>query len=140
MITTGLLSVAQLCNHGYSALFKEHTLVVHNSNKTIILEGVRDPATRMWIVQIQETTPDASCNTIILKHTTKTDLAQFMHGALGFPVKTTLTRVICSEFLSTFPELSVPLVRKYLPKSAETRNRHLDQERRNLQSTKPEEA
>lgn len=140
MTTTDLLSISQLCDHGCSALFKEHTLVVLNINETVILEGVRDPATYMWIVQIQETTTDASCSAIILKYTTKANLAQFMHGALRFPVETTLIKAIDSKFLSTFPGLTTPLVKKYPPKSAETIKGHLDHERKNLQSTKSEEA
>ena len=137
MTTTGLLSIDQLCNHGYSTLFKEHTLVVRNSNKIVILKGVRDPATCMWIFQIQETTTDASCNAIILKDTTKANLAQFMHGALGFPVKSTLVKAIDSEFLSTFPGLTTPLVKKYLPKSAETIKGHLDDERKIFNQRNP---
>ena len=40
------------------------------------------------------------------------------------------------RFLSTFPGLTKQLVKKHLPKSETTVKGHMDQERKNLQSTK----
>ena len=77
-----------------------------------------------------------TCNAIILSETTKKDLAQFHHAPLGFPVKSTFLNAIDAGFLASFPGLNKKLVTKHLPKSITSHCGHMDQERKNLQSTK----
>ena len=59
-----------------------------------------------------------------------------MSGALFNPSKSTLLRAIRKEHLSSFPGLTTNLISKHLPKQVATSKGHLDQEFRNLWSTK----
>ena len=76
----------------------------------------------------------------MLSDTTKRDLAQFHHSSLGFPVPSTLLKAIAAGFLSSLAGLTPQLVKKHLPKSIHTGKGHMDQERKNLQSTKRSKA
>ena len=144
MTTTGLLSIGQLCDHGCTATFSRHRLVIRNSANDIILIGRRIPrgeedyTNGMWLIQIDKTTrqPTVSightANAVILAETTKADLAKLHHASLGFPAPSTLCDAIDRGFLSSFPGLTKQLVKKHLPKSIQTVKGHLDQERQNL--------
>jgi hypothetical protein len=92
----------------------------------------------MWVVELTDNQPSIlpSCNAVILAETTKADLARLHHASLGFPVKSALLNAINKGFLTTFPGLDANLITKHLPKSEPTVKGHLDQERKNLQSTK----
>ena len=99
----------------------------------------------MCMVQLGEqtrphTTLPPTCNAIMLSDTTKKYLAQFHHASLGSPVPSTLFKAIDAGFLSSFPRLTTQLVKKHLPKSIQTGKVHMDQERKNLQSTKRSKA
>ena len=142
MNTTGLLSIGQLCDHDCTAIFSRTRLIIRNKENEIILIGRRDPyiTNGMWIVNLDDNAPKQNmlntCNAIILSDTTKKDLAQFHHASLGFPVKSTVIQAIDAGFLSSFPGMNKKLITKHLPKSMTTYRGHLDQERKNLQSTK----
>ena len=93
----------------------------------------------MWMVQVKDDIQNASLihksNAIILADTTKKDLAQFHHAALGSPSKSTLLAAIDKSFLASFPELTRKLISKHLPKREAMVKGHLDQERKNLQTS-----
>ena len=65
------------------------------------------------------------------------ELIAFSHAALFSPVLSTLEYALRSNFIIHFPGLTVPLLRKYPPKSLATAKGHLDQIRKNIRSTKP---
>jgi len=64
----------------------------------------------------------------------------FLHGALGFPPISTLRRAIVAGYLLSFPDLTEKSISK-LPTQDTTILGHIDQKRKNFQSTKakPEE-
>ena len=142
MKTSGLLSIGQLCDAGCTATFTQTTLTVKNKHGEVIITGHRNyiHGNKMWIVHMTHDNPTMpasnTCNAIVLSDTTKKDLATLHHASLGFPVKSTLINAIDRGFLSTFPGLNKKLVSKHLPKVETTVKGHLDQERKNLQSTK----
>ena len=68
---------------------------------------------------------------------TQTDLAIFHHATLGAPKTSTMIKAIDKGFLTTFPRLTSPLIKKHLPPAVETAQGHLDQQRQHLQSTQP---
>ena len=76
-------------------------------------------------------------NVILRKDKTKSDLAQFHHGSLFSPVMSTMVQAIKNNHLTTWPGLSAKLITKNLPPVLATAKGHLNQERQNIQSTKP---
>ena len=73
-------------------------------------------------------------NIILRKDKTKSELIQYFHGSLLWPLKDTFKNAIQSQFLSSFPELT-PSLLFHLPPSAITAQGHMRQEFKNLQST-----
>ena len=71
------------------------------------------------------------------KTTTKNDLIKFFHAACFFPTKQTLLAAIKNGNFLTWPGFTYENVNKYLDNSIVTNMSHLQQERQNLQSTKP---
>jgi hypothetical protein len=62
---------------------------------------------------------------------------QFLHAACGSPVPSAWITAINNGHFATWPGLTADLVRKHLPKSTATVKGHLNQQRKNLRSTKP---
>ena len=59
-----------------------------------------------------------------------------MHASLFSPSESTLIQAINNNQLTTWPELTASNIRRHLPKSTATVLGHLDQQRKNLRSTK----
>ena len=76
-------------------------------------------------------------NVILHKDTTKSDLAQFHHGALFSPVTSTISESIKNNHFITWPGLSEKLIIKHLPPILATAKGHQNQEQQRIQSTKP---
>ena len=86
MKTTGLLSIGQLCDHVYTAIFYKHQLIIRNKQGDIIIIGHRVPMgdndymSGMWMVNIHQNIQPSSflhsSNAIILADTAKMDLAK----------------------------------------------------------------
>ena len=127
MKTAGLLSIGQLCDHGYTATFSQYRLVIRNSANDIILIGQRIPkgelnyTNGMWIVQMDNNTktPTTSmlhtANAVVLASTTQADLAKLHHASLGFPSSSTLCDAIDRGFLASFPGLTTKVVKNTFP-------------------------
>ena len=75
-------------------------------------------------------------NGVLKLDKTKAELAQYLSSALLSPAKSTLLWAINNNHLITFPGLISSLISKHLPKSVVTSKGHLDQEFKNLRSTK----
>ena len=72
------------------------------------------------------------------KNSTKTELAQYLHGCCFSPTKSTFINAIKNGNFSTWPGLTENLISK-MPPSPNTAKGHLNQEMANLQSTKIKE-
>ena len=75
-------------------------------------------------------------NGIIRQKQTKQYLAEYLSAACFSPPKSTLLCAIKNNHFTSWPGMTSELISKHLPKSISTEKGHLDQERRNLQSTK----
>lgn len=154
-----LLSIGQLCNHGYTAHFTATTVVISKSGRPNIV-GQRQPATGLWTIPVTATTPRttttvpvlvpvpvpvplaftpptvaaAACN--VYASTNKSDLVQFYHQSCCSPTVGTWTDAIDKGFFATWPGLTSELVRKHLPKSVATVKGHQRQQFKNVRSTK----
>jgi hypothetical protein len=62
---------------------------------------------------------------------------KWLHAVCGYPVKSTWMKAIKAGNFHGWPLLSATNVLKYYPETAETPKGHLNQNRRNVRSTKP---
>ena len=147
LATGSLLSIGQLCDDDCIALFSKYHLKILKNNK-VIIEGRRND-NGLWDVplhkpttQTQHSTVDTHipmANGIIRQNQTKKELAQYLSASLLAPANSTLLRAIRRKHLISWPGLTTQLITKHLPKSLATAKGHLDQESKNLQSTKIDE-
>jgi hypothetical protein len=138
-----LISVGLLCDHGCRAIFDSTTVEIWYQN-TIILNGQRDPITKLWTIPLSSQ-PATNHRSPLFEHqalsayhtTNQTELIAFLHAACGSPVPSTWTKAIDNGHFATWPGLTSDLVRKQLPKSIATVKGHLNQQRKNIRSTQP---
>ena len=97
------------------------------------MEGNRSEVNGLWYVELP--TAHQICNTVY-HASSQAELVKFLHGACFSPTISTFVGAIKAGYLKTWPGLTVPLVNKWLPKSMATAKGHLDQQRRNIRSTK----
>ena len=130
-----LLSIGQLCDVSCIATFDKATVVVRFGHK-IVTQGTRT-ANGLWTVKIELPKVTHVGNHLsTLETQTASDRIAFLHAAAGYPVLSTWIQAIEKGFYATWPGLTVQAVRRYLPKSIITTMGHLDQQRKNKQSTK----
>ena len=144
--SASLLSIGQLCDVGCSALFTKEALKIFNTSNDLILIGHRNPSDSLWGVNLsssQQSPPATatnptrnSINVIMCFDKTKAQLAMYYHACLGSPVVSTFLNAIKQGFLTTWPGLTVDLIKNHLPLSIPTAKGHLRQESQNLRSTK----
>jgi hypothetical protein len=142
-----LLSIGQLCDHGCTAIFNQDTVHIQKDNTTI-LQGQRNPTNGMWCINlphatdtviaspITNTTTNAARANNAIEHKTKAGLVAFLHAACFSPAASTFIQAIKAGFFTTWPGLTAELVSKHLPKSDATVKGHLDQQSKNVRSTK----
>jgi hypothetical protein len=75
-------------------------------------------------------------NAILRKDQSKPTLIQYLYACCGSPVVSTWKQAIKNGNFITWPGIDSVSIDKYLPKSLASAKGHLDQERKNLQSTK----
>ena len=147
---SSLLSLGQLCDDGCIVHLTKSTLHVFKNND-LILTGLRNPHDGLWDVPLPQHPPSVlhshrsspsstlsnpSCNVIIRKQTTKGDLAQYLHACAFSPAISTFLTAIKKGHFITWPGLTPALIKKHLPPSVFSAKGHLNQEMKNLQSTK----
>jgi hypothetical protein len=133
-LDTSLISVGQFCDAGCTTVFNQHKAEIIHNNK-IILTGTRSPP-GLWYYQLPTpTTADPPSANASIANTTAEHI-QFLHAAVFSPVTSTWIDTINNGHFTTWPGLTADAVRKHLPKSYASAQSHLDQSRKNLQSTK----
>ena len=147
LTTANLLSIGQLCDDGCIANFTKNEVKILKNNHTI-LQGKRNTSNGMWYVPIPRTSTHSSqvinaalhnkANIITKLHPTS-DLIRFLHAAAFSPAKSTWIKAVEKGFFSSWPGLTTAAINKYLPQSIHTAMGHLDQERKNLRSTKSDQ-
>ena len=110
-----------------------------------ILTGYREHKTRLWRVPLQNKEPEKADNdgnqriNAMIPDKTIGDTLQFLHQALFSPTKSTLLKAIKNGNLATWPMMTADNISKHLPQSEATSIGHMDQKRKNIRSTKPQE-
>ena len=144
-MASSLLSIGQLCDDGCIATFDREKVVIAKDN-AVILQGKRDPSTKLWMVDL-DCSPTMSplpgpnviqyaANAAIAQETVPERIA-FLHWCAGSPQLSTWCKAIDAGFFRSWPGLTSKLVRKHMPQSIPMIKGHLDQQRKNIKSTKP---
>jgi hypothetical protein len=159
---SSLVSIGMLCDAGCIATFSAANVTI-TMNGTIILEGTRTPASRLWQLDLEHpllppvpaTPPEqpptgpsllmaTDAPSRNLPHAanaafsaTPAELVAYAHTTLFSPALSTLTAAADNEQLTSFVGLTSALIRKYPPQSFPMVKGHLDQTQKNQRSTKP---
>ena len=144
-----LLSVGLLCDHGCTADFHKDVVTITLAGEPI-LQGFRSPTTQLWTVDLTPATPLPvlpSAPTLpsflqanaLLPSTSATiaNRVAFFHASLFSPTLSTWCAAIDAGHFSTWPSLTSAQVRRHPPPSVPMIKGHLNQQRANLNSTKP---
>jgi hypothetical protein len=141
---SSLVSLGQLCDDDCIAVLDKKTLKVFKSNECV-LQGARNRTDGLWDISLplpaSASTPSAppakpQANAIIRKDLSKTQLVQYLHGCCGSPVISTWKKAIRNGNFITWPGIDALSIDTHLPKSVASAKGHLNQERKNLQSTR----
>ncbi len=142
--SASLVSLGQLCDDGCIVTLTKSTLQVIKNNE-VIMTGHRNFNDGLWDIPLQQdqcpprppkSTIRHSVNVIINHHKTKSQLVKFLHAACFSPATSTFLRAFKNGNFITWPGLTEKLITKFLPTSEATIKGHLNQERKNQQSTK----
>jgi hypothetical protein len=139
LTNASLLSVGQLCDDDCTAIFDKCAMRIVKNGMTII-QGKRNLVDGLWDITLPLTplATVAVANAIIKKSTSHKELADYLYACCGSPPLRTFLRAIKNGNLITFPGICDIDFNKHLTKSIASAKGHLNQERKNLQTTKPE--
>ena len=129
-----LLPIGQLCDAGCIAIFDKHYLQIFKDER-LVLSGQRNKADGLWDVPFNNSS-NTKMNYIISKNKSKTELAQYLHGCAFSPTLKTLQDAVDKGNFISWPDIDDLNFQTLLSAPLATILGHLDQERKNLQSTK----
>jgi hypothetical protein len=139
-----LLSAAFLCDNGCEVIFKQTNVTIQLNTKTILTgycEGYCEQRTGLWRVKLDDQQKTINHNipghaNSIVPAGTIADTIKFLHMACFSPSTLTLLRAVEHGNFATWPMFTSNNIKKYLPKPEASAMGHLDQHRKNTQSTK----
>ena len=150
-----LLSIGQLCDDNCTAIFKRKHMKIYKDEDIQINElasplilGKRNNFDGLWdvpfhIPDLQRTLTGRSnkqqINYIIRRDKDKLELAKYLHACAYSPTISTFEKAIKNGNFITWPGIETLNFQKLLGTTLATELGHLDQERKNLQSTKVKE-
>jgi hypothetical protein len=142
MTNSLLISIGQLCDDDCVAALGKRKLQVFKRN-ACVLSGTRNKIDGLWDIALPISRPASTkpkaplqLNATIRKDVSKTNLAQCLHGCLGSPVVSTWKLAIANGNFITWPGIDTLSIDAHLPKNIASAKGHMDQERKNLQSTR----
>ena len=131
-----LLSIGQLCDAGYEVTFDyKHMHVILDGH--CVLHGEHSTTTRLWHVQPYCEPIHNHIAAAAFDSPNSAKLVAFAHATLFSPALSTLEKALQNGHLINFPGLTLSTLRKHPPRSLATIKGHLDQDRKNKQSTRP---
>jgi len=131
LTTLPLISIGRLCDAGCKVTFDVDSATVEYGGETV-LTGPRDPKSRLYHFDLQ---PAATCFGATTG-ASPADLVAFSHATLFSPALSTLERAIAKGYVTGFPGLTNATLKRHPPQSIAMHKGHLDQERKNLRSTR----
>jgi hypothetical protein len=144
-----IISIPVLCDNGCEIRLTAADITV-TKNGPPVMNGYRDTVTHLWRLKTHSPTPTPplppaqsgpthkthSVNALVPKGTI-TDMISFLHKAMFSPTTTTFLQAVKNGHLATWPGMAPENITKHLRKSIATALSHLDQEHKNISSTKP---
>jgi hypothetical protein len=134
-----LISIGQLCDTACNVTFDSSVVQVLHNDAVILMAGTRKPETKLWHLEL--TPPPAPPIRLhqangAIGSATPAELVAFAHATLFSLALSTLHTALAQGFISNFPGLTARTLRKFPPRSIAMVKGHLDQSRKNQQSTK----
>jgi hypothetical protein len=133
-----LVAAGPLCDAGCTIFLHQHGGTIQGPNMAPII--VERQHNGLWTIASPNPTitPGATANAAIhpSNHNTPADLVAFYHAALWSPTLATLKAAMQKQYLPPLPGLSLTTLKKYPPSLEATVMGHLDNRRKNTQSTK----
>ena len=95
----------------------------------------------MWRVNLTNKphpipTPTNQSSNTIMNKSSKLELHQFYHTTLFSLLKQTILQAIKNSYLSTWPNLTINIIKRHIHSSLVTSKVHMNQSRNNFSSTK----
>ena len=145
-----LISVGQLCDDGCTATFSKHGCTVYNKNKKPVLTGSRNPTTGLYeqdIIQRKNihqpryeipvpNQPTQQQSNATLPTKNLQEQIKYLHQCAFSPTIRTWIQAVKKGHFKTWPGITVETIKHYLLKLEATTLGHLDQQCKNIQSTK----
>ena len=145
-----LMGIGLICDAGFTVMFSEDKVVVHDATKCVILSGWRDPEVPPALLHFNlllspqdVPVPAATCQQASIGAYSVYDLpsvpalVRYLHARVGFPARDTWLRAIKVGNYATWPGLTYNNAAKYCPNTDETIMGHMVQTRQGVRSTKP---
>ena len=130
-----LLSIGQLHDDDCIAVFSKFKLRIYKQGN-LIFTGTCNWTDGLWDVVLPQY--QQSINVIIRRDKTKYELAEYLHKCAFSPSLSTFQKAISKGHFITWPGINDINFNKFITNTLPTAKGHLDQERANLQSTKPQ--
>ena len=152
---SSLMSVGRTADDGTVSIFTKDGVTVHKEQDVLItcngepiLIGVRDENGRYRIPLVQQNgqwqprKPSKKARQTLRQANSVYDLPsieqaiKWMHAVCGYPVKSTWLKAVKAGNFVGWPLLTAKNVSKYYPETDETPKGHMNQQRKNVRSTK----
>jgi hypothetical protein len=151
-----LLGIRILCKAGCVVTFTDETCEVR-FNKKLFLQGTKDPSTDLWTLPItpaaihtqrshlklgkdcidQKNPTPAAVAAFTHSMRTRANAVKYAHQSLSNPKLSTLLKALKQGFLEGCPNMTIPLVNKYLNASPATTKGHIKCPKKGIRSTMP---
>jgi hypothetical protein len=143
MTNLSLISIGQLCDDDCVAILDKRRLQVFKNNECILI-GPRNKTDGLWDIVLPllnasatlvEVRANQQVNAIICKDTSKTQLVTYLFGCCCSLKTSIWKKAIKNGNFITWPGVNNLSINVHLEGSVDSAKGHLDQERKNLQST-----
>ena len=132
--SASLITLGQLFDDDCVAILDKNEINIIKV-KTLILKGHRNKTDGLWDIPISRTVRHHAM-VIITKDKTKKELIQYFHGFCFRPTTINFLKAINDGNFLTWPGLNNKPLLEHMHPSIAASLGHMDQERKNLQSTK----
>ena len=146
LATGSLISIGKLCDDNCLELFSKYSFKILKNKKVVATEkrnknGLWDIPLSSISEHLSENVPTPNTSTpvangVLHLDQTKQEFAQYLSAIYMGPVSSTLLRAIRKKHMTTWSGLTINLINKHLLKLIYIAKGHLDQEAKNLRSTK----
>ena len=132
-----LLSVGQLCDDDCTTIFSKHQCTIYNKHNQPVITGIRNHTNRLYEQHIPtHNNQNIHQENSTLPTTNLQEHIKYLHQCAFSPTTRTWIQAVKKGHFKTWPSVTVEAIQCYLPKSKATTLGHLDQQRKNIQSTK----